>query len=61
MGIIVQKYRTIFFFLIIIVNIIYITLDNKKIETIISIVTLVIATLLYIMKMRYDNKNVKNK
>ncbi len=61
MEVIVRKYRTIFFLLIIIVNLIYLTLDNKKIETITSIVTLAIATILYIIKMRYDSNDVKNK
>ncbi|PGM50978.1 hypothetical protein [Bacillus sp. AFS053548] len=61
MEVIVQKYRTIFFLLIIIVNVIYITLDNKKIETITSIVTLAIATILYIIKMKYDSKVGKTK
>lgn len=61
MEVIIRKYRTIFFLLILIVNLIYLTLDNKKIETITSLVTLAIATTLYIIKMRYDSNEVKNK
>ncbi|PGS56830.1 hypothetical protein COC46_00265 [Bacillus sp. AFS041924] len=61
MGVVVRKYRTIFFFLIIFVNLIYLTLDNKKIETITSIVTLAIAIILYTLKMRYDHKKNKIK
>lgn len=60
MEVIVRKYRTIFFLLIIIVNIIYMTLDNKKIELMTSIVTVTIASILYIIKLRYDNKDKKN-
>ncbi|PEC48706.1 hypothetical protein COJ46_02645 [Bacillus sp. AFS077874] len=61
MEVIVRKYRTIFFILIILINIIYIIFDNKKIETITSIVTLAIATILYTIKMRYDNTDIRNK
>ncbi|PEJ60521.1 hypothetical protein CN692_00050 [Bacillus sp. AFS002410] len=61
MGMIARKYKTIFFFLIIIVNLLYITVDNTKIENIISIVTLGIAIILYFIKTRYDRKVVKKK